>query len=110
MKIGEGAVWQQANIDWWLLWGMRENAAAYLREIAGCFPAMSSRALSDAALSYDEEIKAIVKVVNICKERKSFATSMRQEAVAAVNAAHDAEQKAIRKIQEALAALPVELK
>ena len=22
MKIGDGAVWQQANIDWWLLWDM----------------------------------------------------------------------------------------
>ena len=109
----------------WILWEMRENAAAYLREIADDFPEVSSRALSDAALFYDEEIKAIVKLVNICKEhesfttlkrqeameaRKSFTTLKRQRAVEALNAALDAEKKAIGKIEEALAALPVESK
>ena len=94
----------------WILWEMRENAAAYLREITGHFPKISSRALSDAALFYDEEIEAIVKLINICKERESFTTPMRQEAVTALNAALDAERKATRKIEEALAALPVESK
>ena len=109
----------------WSLWEMRENAAAYLREIADRFPKVSSRALSDAAMFYDEEIKAIVKLVNICKEHESFATLKRQEgvealksfttlkrqrAVEALNAALDAEKKAIGKIEEALAALPVESK
>ena len=92
----------------WILWEMREHAAAYLREIADHFPEASSRALSDAATFYDEEIKAIVKLVNICKGQKrkheTFTTSKRQEAVAAVKAALAAEQKAIEKIKEALAA------
>ena len=107
----------------WILWEMRENAAAYLREIADDFPEVSSRALSDAAVFYDEEIKAIVKLVNICKEHKSFTTPTRQEAVdalkgfttlkrqravEALDAALDAEKKAIGKIEEALAALPTE--
>ena len=94
----------------WILWEMRENAAAYLREIADRFPKVSSRALSDAAAFYDEEIKAIVKIVNICKEQKGFTTPTRQEAVAALNAALEAEKKAIGKIEEALAVLPVESK
>ena len=109
----------------WNLWEMRENAAAYLREITDRFPKVPSRALSDAALFYDEEIKAIVKLVNICKEHESFTTLKRQEAVEvlksfttlkrqraveALNAALDAEKKAIGKIEEALAALPVESK
>ena len=93
----------------WILWEMRKNAAAYLREIADHFPEVSSRALSDAAVFYDEEIKAIVKLVNICKEYESLTTSKRQEAVALLNAALAAEKKAIGKIEEALAALPVEL-
>ena len=92
----------------WILWEMRENAAAYLREITDRFPKVSSRALSDAAVFYDEEIRAIVKLVNICKEHESFTTPTRQEAVAALNAALDAEKKAIGKIEAALAALPVE--
>ena len=90
----------------WILWEMRENAAAYLREIAGHFPKVSSQALSDAAEFYDEEIKAIVKLVNICRENKSFTKSTRQEAVKAVKAALDAEKKAISKIEAALATLP----
>ena len=94
----------------WILWEMRKNAAAYLREITDHFPEVSSRALSDAAVFYDEEIKAIVKLVNICKEHKSFTTPMRQEAVTALNAALEAEKKAIGKIEEALAALPTESK
>ena len=94
----------------WILWEMRENATAYLREIANRFPKRSNRALSDAAVFYDEEIKAIVKLVNICKEHKSFTTLKRQEAGAALNAALDAEKKAIEKIEAALAALPVESK
>ena len=94
----------------WILWAMRENAAAYLREIADRFPKVSSRALSDAALFYDEEIKAIVKLVNICKEADNFTTPMRQEAVETVNAALNAEKKAIGKIEEALAVLPTESK
>ena len=94
----------------WILWEMRENAAAYLREIANGFPKVSSRALSDAAVFYDEEIKAIVKLVNICKEHESFTTPTRQEAVALLNAALDAEKNAIGKIEEALAALPAESK
>ena len=109
----------------WILWEMRENAAAYLREITDRFPKVSSRALLDAAVFYDEEIKAIVKLINICKEHESFTTPKRQEAVEvlksfttlkrqkaieALNAALDAEKKAIGKIEEALAALPVESK
>ena len=94
----------------WILWEMRENAAAYLREITDRFPKVSSRALSDAAVFYDEEIKAIVKLVNICKEHESFTTSKRQEAVEALNTALYAEKKAIGKIEEALAALPAESK
>ena len=94
----------------WILWEMRENAAAYLREIADRFPEVSSRALSDAAVFYDEEIKAIVKLVNICKEHKSFTTPTRQEAVVTLNAALETEKKAVGKIEEALAALSVELK
>ena len=92
----------------WILWEMRESAAAYLREITDRFPKVSSRALSDAAVFYDEEIKAIVKLVNICKEHESFATSKRQEAVGAINTALNAEKKAIGKIEAALAALPTE--
>ena len=94
----------------WILWEMREHAAAYLREIADHFPEAASHALSDAAVFYDEEIKVIVKLVNICKEHESkhetFATSKRQEAVEVVNAALAAEKKAIEKIEEALAVLP----
>ena len=92
----------------WILWEMRENAAAYLREITDRFPDVSSRALSDAAAFYDEEIKAIVKIVNICKEHKNFTTLKRQRAVEALNAAVEAEKKAVGKIEEALAALPTE--
>ena len=94
----------------WILWEMRENAAAYLREITQRFPKTSSRALSDAALFYDEEIKAIVKLVNICKEHESFTAPKRQEAVAAINAALEAEKRAIGKIEEALSALPAKPK
>lgn len=94
----------------WILWEMRENAAAYLREITDRFPKVSSRALSDAAALYDEEIKAIVKLVNLCRAHKSFTTPKRQEAVEALNTALDAEKKAIGKIEEALAALPTESK
>ncbi|RKU15738.1 hypothetical protein C6503_13550 [Candidatus Poribacteria bacterium] len=65
----------------WILWEMREHAAAYLREITDHFPEASSRALSDAATFYDAEIKAVVKLVNICKghERKheTFTTSIK---------------------------------
>ena len=94
----------------WILWEMRENAAAYLREIADRFPKVSRRALFEAAVFYDEEIKAIVKLVNICKEHKSFTTRKRQEAAGAINAALDAEKKAIGKIEAALVALPIESK
>ncbi len=90
----------------WILWEMRENAAAYLREIVDHFPKLSSQALSDAAGFYDQEIKAIVKLINICRENKSFTKSTRQEAVKAVKAALDAEKKAISKIEAALATLP----
>ena len=90
----------------WILWEMRENAAAYLREIADRFPEASSRALSDAAAFYDEEIEAVVRLVNLCKEHESFTKATRQEAVAALNAALEAEKKAIEKIEEALATLP----
>ena len=93
----------------WILWEMRENAAAYLREIADHFPETSSRALSDAATFYDEEIEAIVKLVNICrayeKKHESFTKSKRQEVAVLINAALDAEKKAIGKIESALAAL-----
>ena len=94
----------------WILWEMRENAAAYLREIADRFPEASSRALSDAAAFYDEEIEAIVKLVNICKENENFTKSKKREAVAILNAALDAERKAIEKIEATLAALPAESK
>ena len=94
----------------WILWEMRENAAAYLREIADRFPEVSSRALTDAALFYDKEIKAIVKLVNICKEHKSFTMPTRQEAVVALNAALEAEKRAIGKIEEALATIPAKPK
>ena len=94
----------------WILWEMRENAAAYLREITGHFPKISSRALSDAALFYDEEIEAIVKLVNICREHESFTTPKRREAVTAINAALEAEKWAIGKIEEALSALPAKPK
>ena len=90
----------------WILWEMRENAAAYLREIADHFPETSSRALSDAAAFYDEEIRAVVKLVNICKAHENFTAPKRQEAVDLLNTALDAEKKAIRKIEAALAALP----
>lgn len=90
----------------WILWEMRENAAAYLREIADRFPEASSRALSDAAAFYDEEIKAIVRLVNLCKEHESFTKATRQEAVAALDAALEAEKKAIENIEAALATLP----
>jgi hypothetical protein len=60
--------------------------------------------------AYDEEIKAIVKLVNICKEHESFTAHKRQEAVEVLNAALDAEKKAIGKIEAALAALPAESK
>ena len=93
----------------WILWEMRENAAAYLREITNRFPKVSSRALSDAAAFYDEEIRAIVKLVNLCKAHKRFTLPQRQEA-AALNTALDAEKKAIGKIEEVLAALPTESK
>ena len=89
----------------WILWEMRENAAAYLREIADHFPEISSRALSDAAVFYDEEIEAIVKLVNICREHESFTAPKRREAAVLINAALDAEKKAIGKIEMALAAL-----
>jgi hypothetical protein len=51
-----------------------------------------------------------VKLVNICKEHESFTAPERQKAVEAVNAALDAEKKAIGKIEAALAALPAESK
>ena len=54
---------------------------------------------------YDEEIKAIVKLVNLCKEHESFTTATRQETVATLDAALEAEKKAIEKIEAALAAL-----
>ena len=86
----------------WILWEMRENAAVYLREIADRFPKVSRQALSDAAGFYDEEIKAIVKLVNICRENESFTKYTRQEAVDTVSTALDAEKKAIGKIEEVL--------
>ncbi|MDE0316778.1 MAG: hypothetical protein OXM61_17970 [Candidatus Poribacteria bacterium] len=89
----------------WILWEMRENAAAYLREIADHFPKVSSQALSDAAGFYDEEIKIVVKLVNLCKENDSFTKSIRQEATEAISAALDAEKKAIKKIEVALKTL-----
>lgn len=89
----------------WILREMRENAAAYLREISDHFPEVSSQAISDAAEFYDEEIKAIVNLINICKENESFTKATRQEAVEAVKAALDAEKKAIRKIEEVLKTL-----
>ena len=90
----------------WILWEMRENAAAYLREIANRFPEASSHVLSDAAAFYDKEIEAVVRLVNLCKEHESFTKATRQEAVAALDAALEAEQKAIEKIEAALATLP----
>ena len=90
----------------WILWEMRENTAVYLREIADHFPEASSHALSDAAAFYDEEIEAVVRLVNLCKEHESFTKATRQEAVAALDAALEAEKKAIEKIEAALATLP----
>ena len=90
----------------WILWEMRENAAAYLREIADRFPEASSHALSDAAAFYDEEIKAVVRLMNLCKEHESFTKATKQEAIAALDAALEAEKKAIEKIEAALATLP----
>ena len=89
---------------------MREHAAAYLREIADRFPEVSSRALSDAAAFYNEEIGAILTLINICKGHENFTTPMRQKAVEAINAALAAEKKAIEKIEAALASLPSEAK
>ena len=89
---------------------MRENAAAYLREIADHFPEASSRALSDAAVFYDEEIEAVVELVNICKEHENFTAVKRQEAVEILDAALDAEKKAIGKIEATLKTLSVESK
>ena len=94
----------------WILWEMRANAAAYLREITDRFPEASSRALSETAVFYDEEIEALVKLVKICKAYKSFTATTRREAVTVLDAALDAEKKAIGKIEEALAALPAESK
>ena len=94
----------------WILWEMRENATAYLREITDHFPEASSRALSDAAAFYNEEIKAIVKLVNLCREHESFTKATRQAAVETLNAALDAERKAIQKIEAALEVLPTESK
>ena len=94
----------------WILWEMRENAVAYLREIADHFPEVSSRALSDAAAFYNEEIGAILTLINICKGNENFTVLMRQRAVDAINAALAAEKKAIGRIEAALAALPAELK
>jgi len=90
----------------WIVWEMRENAAAYLREIAHRFPEASSRALFDAAAFYDEEIEAVVRLVNLCKEHESFTKATRQEAVAVLDTALEAEKKAIEKIETALATLP----
>ena len=92
-----------------ILKSLRRNAAAYLREIAAHFPGESNRALSDAASSYEEEVEIVSKLAEICiqaKDNKGFTASMLQEAVGAVNAALDADRKAIGKIEAALAALP----
>lgn len=92
----------------WILWEMRENAAEYLREIAVDLPTTSSQILLDATKFYDTEIKAIAKLVNLCKENESFTELKRQEAAKYIGTALDAEQKAIGKIEEALKTLSKE--
>ena len=101
LENGDADIWFTEHSAW-ILWEMRENAAAYLREIADRFPKASSQALSDAAMFYDEEIKAVVNLINICKENESFTKATRQEATEAISAALDAEKKAIGKIEEVL--------
>lgn len=86
----------------WILWEMRENAAAFLREIYKHFPKDSSPILFNAAEIYDTEIKSIVKLINLCKENDSFTKNTRQIAVELIDAALESEKKAIKKIEQAL--------
>lgn len=92
----------------WILWEMRENAAAYLREINIHFPKDARQVLFDAAEFYDTEIKSIVKLINICKENDSFTKNTRQSAVKLIDAALESEKMAVKKIEQALRLISIQ--
>ncbi len=90
----------------YLRWA-RECAAQYLREIAG--PGAPGQALSNAAAYYDQEVEAATKLVEVCRQarnQKGFSPAATQEAITALDAALDADQKAIGQIEVTLSLLP----
>ncbi len=94
----------------WMLWEMRANAEKYLREITYHFNDGTSQIITEAAIYYKKEIDEVVKLVNLCRDNDEFTTQLRQEVVAIIHAALDAEKKAIGKIKEALDSISVDSK
>ena len=89
----------------YLQWA-RECAAQYLRESAG--PGAPGQALSSAAAFYDQEVEAVTKLVEVCRQardQKGFSPSATQDASAALDAALAADRKAVGQIEVALSLL-----
>ena len=64
MKIGDGTVWQQANIDWWLLWEMIAHIGYEFQEFQvvrnGKQPAPTPKELQSIKDQTYEKVKASI--------------------------------------------------
>ena len=84
---------------------MRSNASEYMREISDLFPDGIGQNLLNAAAYYDMEVGAAERLLKICREasdKDGFSTGMTREAVATLNAALEADRKAVGEIETTL--------
>lgn len=85
--------------------GMRKNAAAYVRECVDLFDADVAQVLTQAAACYDMEVAALDMLYRYSQEAfdgDGFSEFQRQECVAALSAALEADRLAIGHIERAL--------
>ncbi len=81
---------------------LREQAAAYLREINAVMPEKSRPALERAAACYDAEVEVLAELEALCRqgaEAGAFSPAMAQEAVKHLDKALDIERRAIEQIE-----------
>lgn len=96
---------QRARGHAYSLLGLRKNAAEYLRECVDLFDPEVAQILIQAAACYDMEVAALDVLHTHCQEAfesDAFTDLQRQECVAALSAALDADRLAIGHIARAL--------
>lgn len=91
---------------------LRRHAADYLREIIDHVHDDANQALHAAITFYEEEVHVLDQLTEICQRaatHSGFTASLLQEATGSLQAALEADRKAIKDIEAALAVLQVSI-